>query len=202
MLASDLNNPEFTNPSNPDDVLHVDFYMYAAIDANKSAAEGKEVRCPPVPYVRIMRPGDNTSIIETPVRDDHKARWPKRWLAFQMREGMIEGQADIPGWKIEDWSVVNPDQIHELKYLRFSTVEQIAGASDSQIQRLGLGGSGLREQARAALKEKSRAEFKAELEAKDAENQAIRDRLAALEKMLQEQEKPKRKYQRRQEQAA
>jgi len=142
MLASDMDNPQFTGAANPNDLLHVEFYMYSSLDANKSAEQGKEVRLPSIPYVRIVRPGDNTSVIETPVRDDHKARFPDKWLAFQMKEGMIEGPQNIPGWKIEEWPVLKgkDTQIHELRHLRFQTVEQLAGASDAQIQRLGLGG--------------------------------------------------------------
>ena len=36
-------------------------------------------------YVRIMVPGDTTNIIDQPVRDDHKERFPRQWLHFQMQ---------------------------------------------------------------------------------------------------------------------
>ena len=86
-----------------------------------------------------MAPGNDKRVIETPVREDHKARWPAKWLAWQMREGLIEGAAaDVPGWPLKDWPELNEQQRRELEYLRFSTVEQLAGASDGQIQRLGL----------------------------------------------------------------
>ena len=97
---------------------------------------------------------------------------------------MIEGGAEIPGWKIEEWPVIKAEQLHELKYLRFFTVEQLAGASDAQVQRLGIGGIGLREQARVALKERNRAEYKAELEAKDKELGDMKARLAKLESAM------------------
>lgn len=180
MLASDANNPDFTNPTNPDDVLHVEFFWREPVLWWQTKEQGKEVRGARTPFVRIMRPGDQTSILETAVRDDHKARWPQKWLAWQIREGMVEGSGDVPGWKLEDWPVVKESQLHELKFLRFSTVEQLAGASDSQIQRLGVGGLGLREQARAAMKERSRAEYKDELDAKD---KMIADLAARLDKL-------------------
>ena len=186
MLASDVANPEFGGSQNPDNLLHVEFYIHAALDANKSAEAGKEVRCPPIPYIRIMRPGDGTSIIETPVRDEHKARWPQRWLAFQMAQGMLGDGTEIPGWKLADWSGLNADQRHELAYLRFSTVEQLAGASDAQVQRLGIGGIGLREQARQALKAKQREEVKAEIEVRDKEIAELRERDIARERELAE----------------
>ena len=184
MLASDLNNPEFSNPMNPEALLHVEFYWHAPIDKWQSQLQEKEVHGARIPFVRIMRPGDNTSIHETAVRDDHKRRWPQLWLAWQVKEGMIEGGADIPGWKIEDWPVIKDEQRHELKYLRFHTVEQIAGASDAQVQRLGIGGVGLREQARMALKERHREQYKAELEAKDKELSDMKARLSKLEAAL------------------
>lgn len=174
MLASDLANPEFANPQNPDKLLHVEFYMYEALDPNKSREFGKPVKMPALPYIRIMKPGDNTSIIETPVREDHKARFPDKWLYFQMQQGMIDGGVDIPGWKIEEWDYLKPEQVHELKFLRFYTVEQIAGASDAQVQRLGIGGLGMREEAKKALKEKVGAGINAELAKKDAEIEALK----------------------------
>lgn len=185
MLASDLNNPDFMNPMNPDSLLHVEFFMKEPVNKWQSEHKGKEVRGMRIPYVRIMRPGDPTSIIESAVRDDHKARWPQKWMAFQMREGMMEGTAvDVPGWKIEEWPVVKGEQVNELKYLRFTTVEQIAGASDGQIQKLGLGGIGLREQAKAAIKERNRSEYKAEMEAKEKEIAEMKERLAKLEALI------------------
>lgn len=185
MLASDLNNPEFVNPINPDSMLHVEFYWHQPIDKWKSEQAGKEVRGPRVPYIRMMKPGDNTSLHQTPVRDDHKARFPRLWLAWQMKEKMIEGADDnIPGWKLEDWDVLNDDQRHELKFLRFHTVEQLAGASDAQLQKMGMGGVGLRERARAAIKAKHKSEYDAEMKAKDEELAKMQERIAKLEASL------------------
>ncbi len=90
MLASDLNNPQFANPINPDEVLHVEFYWHEPIMQRQSIEQQKVIKGKKMPYVRIMRPGDQTSIIETAVRDDIKARFPQKWLAWQMKEGMIE----------------------------------------------------------------------------------------------------------------
>lgn len=186
MLASDLNNREFVGATNPDEMLHVEFYWKEPVDKWQSEKQGKEIRGKRTPYVRMMKPGDQTSIIESAVRDDHKARWPRKWMAWQMKEGLIEGAENMPGWKIDEWDVLKDkeSQVHELKYLRFHTVEQLAGASDAQIQRLGIGGIGLREQARAAIKERSRAEYKTEMESKDKELAEMKERLAKLEALL------------------
>lgn len=192
MLASDLNNREFVGATNPDEMLHVEFFWKEPIDKWQSEKQGKEVRGKRVPYVRMMKPGDQTSIVESAVRDDHKARWPRRWLAWQMKEGMIEGADNEMGWKIDDWDALKDkeSQLHELKYLRFNTVEKIAGASDAQIQRLGIGGIGLREQARQALKGRSLSEYKDEMQAKDKELAEMKARLAKLETLLAPAQKP------------
>ena len=180
MLASDLNNREFVNPSNPDDALYVEFFWKEPVLKWQSEVNGKEVRGPRVPFVRIMNPADKTSIYETAVRDDHKARWPQKWLAWQIKNGQAEGHVDLPGWKLDEWKGLKENELIELKHLRFDTVEQIAGASDAQIQRLGIGGIGLRTRAQVALKERNRSEYTAELEKKD---KLIADLAARLDKL-------------------
>lgn len=181
MLASDLNNPEFIGARNPDDLLHVEFYWNDPIDKNKSEELGKLVREQRTPFIRIMVPGQNNSILETPVEDRHKQRFPQKWIAWQMKEGLIDGGKDIPGWKIEDWTHLDDTQRRELNYLRFHTVELIAGASDAQVQRMGMGGVSLRENARHALREKMNAGVKEAMDAKDKMISDLAARLDALE---------------------
>ena len=180
MVASDLNNPAFVGAINPDTLLHVEFYMHEPEDVHKSEAAGKIVRLPATPYIRIQNPGDKTSVVESPVLERHKARWPDKWLYFQIKEKLIEGVADVPGWKIEEWTHLQPEQVRELKFLRFSVVEQVAGASDEQIQKLGMGGLGLREAARQALRARMGAEVKEEMQKKDAEISALKEANAGL----------------------
>lgn len=191
MLASDVNNPEYVGSKNPDDALFVEFYMHEPEDWNKSMELGKKVRGQPIPYVRIQAPGDKTTIIETPVREDHKQRWPQKWLYFQMKEGLIGGDQQLPGWSIDDWDYLDAEQKRELKYQRYSIVEQLAGASDSQVQRLGMGGVALREAAKRALREKMGAEAREMMEQKDREIAQLRladqqkeERLKKLEEAL------------------
>jgi hypothetical protein len=74
-----------------------------------------------------------------------------------METGMIANAENVPGWQIDEWDELEADQVRNLKFLRFYTVEQIAGASDTQIQGIGMGGLGLRENARKALAERNSA---------------------------------------------
>ena len=199
-LASDLNNPEFVGATNPDGLLHVEFFEDEPMDKwgseEASAKEGRRVikKFPKTDYVRIMRPGDQTSIIVEKVREDHKARWPDKWLYYEISMGRAIGGENIPGWKIDEWPEIseNVELMRELRYKRFYTVEQIAGAQDHQVQALGIGGLGLRERARLALRERMRKEFAADLQDKD---KLIREQgaaLAELSKKVEELMKGKR----------
>ena len=146
MLDSDVNNA--------DAQLHVEFYT-----KEDGPRKGKA-------YVRIMAPGDKTNIIEQLARDDHKQRFPRQWLYFQMQQN--EDAAQQIGTPLSQWhrdypEEVNKDQIAELNILKFVTVEQLALASDGQLQRVGMGAVGLREKARQYLNRKNRTESNAEL---------------------------------------
>jgi hypothetical protein len=168
MLDSDI--------ANADSMLHVEFYLSKLPDY-----DGK-------PFVRIMVPGDKTNIIDQPVRDDHKERFPRQWLHFQMQQS--EG-APVIGTPLSDWHSAAPNefsrgQMEELQILKFQTVEQVATASDSHIQRVGMGGAGLRERARMFLQHKNRAEANKEL-------QETKAQLAALQEQMRELVESKRK---------
>lgn len=162
-LDSDINNA--------DAQLHVEFYT-----KDSGANEGK-------PYVRIMAPGDKTNIIDQPVRDDHKERFPRQWLYYQMQQN--EGAASQIGTPLSEWhksfpEEVNRDQIAELAILKFITVEQLALASDAQLQRVGMGGVGLRERARQYLNRKNRMDNNAELEETKKQLAALQAQMAEL----------------------
>ena len=130
-----------------------------------------------------MAPGDKTNIIDQPVRDDHKQRFPRQWLYFQMQQN--EGAAQQMGTPLTQWHKdspedINRDQIAELNILKFVTVEQLALASDGQLQRVGMGGIGLREKARQYLNRKNRADSNAELEQTKQQLVALQAQMAEL----------------------
>ena len=197
-IATDLSNPNFVGAQNPDSMLAVTFYWHEPELVHESEQAGTLMRGPKTEYVRIQAGGDHTSIMECPVREEHKRRWPDKWLYWQIQEGIVNtAGADVPGWKLDEWTHLNPEQLRDLKHQRFSVVEQIAGASDAQIQRIGMGGLGLREAAKVALRARMGAETKQALEAKDAEIAALKaaqaasdERMARIEALLAAQAQP------------
>jgi len=163
--------PLDSDVSNADAQLHVEFYT-----KDSGVNEGKT-------YVRIMAPGDKTNIIDQPCRDDHKERFPRQWLYYQMQQG--ESAAEQIGTPLSHWhkdapEEINRDQIAELAILKFVTVEQLALASDGQLQRVGMGGVGLRERARQYLNRKNRSDASAELEDTKKQLAELQSQMAQL----------------------
>ena len=208
MLASDLNNPEFVNPLNPDSQLYVEFFNSKIIDKwrsdEESAAQGRKVtvywkerKIGPngnvefgtkemeVPHIRIMRPGDKSTEIVRPIYETDKMRWPAQWQQYEIANGISDTQAaNIPGWKIDEWDFLKdkPELLRDFKHARFYTVELLASASDMQVQKMGTGGLGFRQQAREDLAKRNRAEYQAMMDAKDKQIRDLMERVAAIEK--------------------
>lgn len=158
--------PLDSDDANADAKLHVEFYDHKELGR---------------PFIRIMVPGDTTNIIDQPVRDDHKARFTRQWLNFQMQNE----NGDIPGTKLEEWHRDAPGditdaQVAELQILKFRTVDQVATASDAQMMRIGMGGVGLRLKAKAFLRMKSESTANAELAEAKAQLAALQAQVAQL----------------------
>jgi len=88
--------------ANADSHLHVEFYTF-----DKEPYKD-------TPFVRIMVPGDKYNIIEQPVRDDHKERFPRQWLHYQMQNS--EGGPAI-GTTLQNWHLDRPEELQIAKWL-------------------------------------------------------------------------------------
>lgn len=159
--------------SNADSHLQVEFY-------NRLEGKFKDR-----PFVKIIVPGNDKNIIDCPVGENHKKRFPRQWLYFQMQnEGASLIGTPISDWQKESPEDINRDQVAELSIMRFQTVEQLAMASDMQLQRIGMGGIGLRIRAQEFLKNKNRKAASSEIDAMkekhDTEMEEIKARMDAL----------------------
>ena len=158
-----------------DNHLHVEFYVY-----DKEPYKEK-------PFVRIIVPGDKTSVVDQPVREDHKRRFPRQWLHFQMQNN----NADVIGVPLKDWVRDDPEnfsdmQMAELQIFKFQTVEQVATASDGQLQRIGMGAVGLREHARRYLSVKNQSSSQTEIEHTKRELAEVKEQMATLMAQMSE----------------
>lgn len=118
--------------------LAVRFYQKEVQNEFATAQEGRPISYM-ADFVRIEIPGNNTSVIDTFANADHKKRFPIQWAQFlnEKSEGASDS-AGVQGTLLRDWPLLTSAQATELKHYRFYTVEQVATASDQQINALGM----------------------------------------------------------------
>ena len=87
-------------------------------------------------FVHICVAGDTLTEIDTYVLNSHKQRFPQQWANYQNRVGANDDQ--VIGTPVAEWPLVSKSQAEELRAMKFHTVESIAGASDQQLQRMGM----------------------------------------------------------------
>lgn len=135
MIASDANNPEFVGAHNPDSKLTVLFYQRSVQNNFQTEKQGRPI-FDDVDFVKIHLPGDKNNVVDVPAREDHKARFPMHWAHYQNKRG--GDQRLIGKTPINQWPRLTPAQAEELRAMQFLAVEDVASASDAQIQRLGM----------------------------------------------------------------
>ena len=155
-----------------DENLYAEFYI-KPVKQNFASEEAGRPIFKDVVYVKIMTPSDQLSQIDTIAREDHKARFPRQWAYFQNKQA---GQQQVVGTPVGEWPQLTASAAAELRALKFYTVELIANANDSQLQKIGMiagmSPHSLRDKARAFL---NLANDSAEEAKREAELQALRE---------------------------
>ena len=173
--------------NNPDSRLNVKFYQRAINNEFKSNLEGRPIM-EMADFIVIEVPGDNLTVIDTFAVDEHKKRFPVQWARYQNEKT----DGDIEGTLLHDWPILNAAVAAELKHFRFYTVEQIAAASDAQLNTLGMAAGMsplcLRDKAKAFLssaKGSALVQQQAdELRKRDEELSAMKAQLAELTNIM------------------
>jgi hypothetical protein len=162
---------------NDDSKLYVEFFQAAEQSVFQSEEKGYPVFIDKV-FCKIIIPGDTQQVSVKEVKNDElKKRFPQQWAAFQ--QGI---ETPVSGLPIEEWAGITRGQAETLRAQKFRTVEHIASASDSQIQRL-MGGYELRAKAQAFLKS---ANDNAAVLKQAAENERMQKRIAELEDQIKQ----------------
>lgn len=142
-----LDGPAYHQKPQHDTVIPV-FYMKAVKNNFESEKQGRDV-WDEVPYVEMMIPGDKLTTVHERVKEEHKARWPTSWAAFQANQ-----EAPQEGTPLAEWPPVNRSMVEMLASVKVRTVEQLACLSDAQLSAsIPMGGRVLREKAQAWLKQ-------------------------------------------------
>jgi hypothetical protein len=164
---------------NGDENLYAEFYI-KPVKQNFASEEAGRPIFQDVVYVKIMTPSDQLTQIDTIAREDHKARFPRQWMHFQNKQA---GQQQIVGTPVGEWPQLTASAAEELRALKFFTVELVANANDSQLQRIGMiagmSPNSLRDKARAFLNLANDSAEEAKREAEIAELKAENERIKA-----------------------
>lgn len=168
------------NASNGDETLFVQFFKTPVLKEFESEQQGRPIYEDRV-MVRIQSPGDMLNIVEREMNESHKRRFPRQWAHF---EASTSDSAVLDGTPVEQWALLNRSQVEELRAMKFRTVEQIANASDTQLQSIGMGGFGLRIKAQAFLEQAKDSALverqAAELARRDEEINRLKQQMAQI----------------------
>lgn len=134
-------------------------------------------------YIRIIVPGDTSSIVQRPVRETDIERWPRQYQAFKL------GREQQVGMPISEWNQVTRAQVDELRYFKIQTVEQLAAVSDATCQKF-TGLNQLRDRAKVYLEQMRGEEpiikMQAELASRDETIAAQQAQLEAMNEAIRE----------------
>ena len=139
MLASDVNNREYQGAMDPDSVMIARFYKKAVFQPFKSQKEARQI-WEDVLYVEYYPAGNTLLKMDVPATEAHKQRFSKQYAYYQSSEGKDSREIGTP---LSQWAILGPADVENLRALKFFTIDNIAGASDQQLQALGMGAAGM-----------------------------------------------------------
>jgi hypothetical protein len=160
-----------------DTKLYVRFYTRPRLNVEKSTEANRPIY-EDTEYVEIMAPGEKNSIIQRPANPEDLFRFPKHYEQF--RAGIKEQEIGTPLKVLPFLSEAN---IEELAYFKVRTVESLAHLSDSVMQNF-MGARELQQKAQRYLQQVSSGDALLE------ENRALKNRMDALEKLLEQRTAP------------
>jgi len=108
---------------------NVKFLNVVRKNDQKSNEAGRDIY-DEVPSISIQWPGGDETVRAIEEKDKHE--FPELWEAFTA--GMGEVQSGMP---LKEWTRITASAVHELAYLGFRTVEQLAEANDEVRRRMG-----------------------------------------------------------------
>ena len=129
-FEADINHFDPNRPGAGDDRLPVEFYLGAAKDDAATEKEGRPIfrdsEC-----IRIYVNKDN--VIDRPIRDTDKQRWPKQYQVFKATGSSDPGAI---GTRLEHWPLMSRAQVEEFKHFKIYTMEQLSTAPDNMGQQI------------------------------------------------------------------
>lgn len=160
-----------------DQSMVVRFYKRAVRSSQTEIANGKEPWVS-MDYVTIKEPNDRLHILDRPVTDLDKARWPRHWDAYQRQQEQIPD-----GTPLEMLFRNEPDIVKRLKDGGIHVIQQVADMSEHTMHGFGMGARTWKQRAEKFLETTGNHEHVAAMEKRLAELEAM-VREAQAEKLL------------------
>lgn len=152
------------------------FYIDVQEDEEASKKAGKKV-FRNVEKIEIRTGSRDT--VDREVTNEDRVNYSAKYLAFKAGQS----QDEVGGYPLKKWPPITKGEAETLYAAGVKTVEQLAAAADSRLQGLGPMQS-LRQKAKDWLEEEKRG---SKVSALREENEGLKSRLDALEKMLKTQ---------------
>lgn len=127
---------------------------------------------------------------KTPMRVTQAKRDPTIWATLEPYYQAWKKGQDVPvdGTPLAAWPGVTPEQVERLRNLQVRSVEDVAAMTDADIDRYGMGGIAMRQQARAFIEaKKDRSVVQTELVSRDRKIAEQDARLAEMGELLKQQ---------------
>jgi hypothetical protein len=156
--------------------------MHPVVQGFRSQQEGREI-CEDEPHVTIRVAGNDKEAFFGPVNEQHRLRFPEEWAAFE--QGLTMSSVGTP---IEHWPKLThqPSLVRSLKNLAIFTVEDMAACSDAALQKIGMGGQKLREDAKLFLSSSKNSADAGKLAEMEKANKDQAEQIAELQRQMGE----------------
>lgn len=159
-----------------DKSVYAKFYTVPVKDEAASATEGRPIY-KDKEYVEIRAAGNQNNIVQRIATAMDRDRFSRQYEMFK------KGQDDqVVGTPLSEVTWLTKSQVEELAYVRIRTLEQLSGVNDDVCQRM-VGLTDLKRKAQAFLES---AEKAAPLTALQAENDELKQQVAALAAQMKE----------------
>jgi hypothetical protein len=169
-----------------DDKLIVGFYKKSVLNAAKSREMGVPLH-ESRDFVKIQHPGETLNVVDRPVLDDDKRRWPRQWANYQ--QGVNQVPDGIP------LSLLFPDKPHIVTMMRGYNIHTVEQLSNLSAEAIGTVGMGAQDWVNAAQRYMERADkgvnhhqFEKALSDKDAEIRALRRQVEEVTALVRQQQ--------------
>lgn len=122
-----------TNPDNLTGGVFPRFWLRVLENKTESLKQGHPVH-KEVEWVDLIIAGDKNNKPSMRVTEEHKMRFREEYQAF--KDGV---EAPLNGTDIREWNSITRSRAEDLVKMGIRTVEDLAGAPDNAIQRIGMG---------------------------------------------------------------